>query len=287
VALGEQTIASGRGSFAAGYGLPGRGATGDFSVALGYGAKASAPASTAIGSYATASGSGCVALGANTIASGGIAIGNIASASGDFSTAIGNVVTATSSRTTAVGYSTNATAYFATAIGKYSTNNVADTFTVGYGSYGNQKVDFRVESGKATVYGNLYVSGWVDFDYYITHSVFYDKDKYGNALDYLEDSSKTIKVNAEGEKEYDHERDPVFLKKLVTETDYDKYTDKMVWNEQLQEYEPVRTYETHQELRSNESLKIAWLRQCVFELKQENEMLKAELGRVKQAVGME
>jgi len=34
-------------------------------------------------------------------------------------------------------------------------------------------------------------------------------------------------------------------------------------------------------------MKIAWLRQCVFELKQENQMLKAELAKLKEAVGVE
>ena len=38
---------------------------------------------------------------------------------------------------------------------------------------------------------------------------------------------------------------------------------------------------------SHLEMKVAWLRQCVFELKQENEILKAELTKLKAAVGVE
>ncbi|MCK4294025.1 MAG: hypothetical protein KAY65_12570 [Planctomycetes bacterium] len=75
--------------------------------------------------------------------------------------------------------------------------------------------------------------------------------------------------------------------KWVSVKHYDKYTDEYVWYEEFQEYELVRTYETHQELRSSLSMKVAWLRQCVFELTQENDTLKAELAAIKQQVGME
>jgi len=34
-------------------------------------------------------------------------------------------------------------------------------------------------------------------------------------------------------------------------------------------------------------MKISWLTQCVFELRQENQMLKAELAKLKEAVGVE
>ena len=128
-----------------------------------------------------------------------------------------------------------------------------------------------------TVYDNLYVTYDVDANTYSEHSSFYDKGAYGRALDYAEDSSQTIMVNAQGRKEYDHEADPEFLKKWVTVKDYDQYTEEQVWNEETQEFETVRTYETHQELRSDLSMKVAWLRQCVFELKQENDSLKARL----------
>lgn len=141
--------------------------------------------------------------------------------------------------------------------------------------------------GNSGIGGDLYVDSYVNADYYLEHSSFYDKDVYGTALDYSQDSSNTIKVNAQGEKEYDHEADPVFLQRWVTVTDYKEYTEEEVWNAELNEYETVRVYETREELTSDLSVKVAWLRQCVFELKQENEMLKAELAKVKAALGVE
>ena len=65
------------------------------------------------------------------------------------------------------------------------------------------------------------------------------------------------------------------------------YTEEEVWNEELNEYETVRAYETREELGSDLGMKVAWLRQCVFELKQQNEMLKAELSKLKAAIGVE
>jgi len=141
--------------------------------------------------------------------------------------------------------------------------------------------------GNSTVNGTLYVDGDVNADGYIEHSSFYDKDVYGTALDYSQDSSKTIKINAQGEKEYDHQADPAFLQRWVTVPDYEKYTKEKVWNAELNKYETVRVYETREELTSDLSMKVAWLRQCVFELKQENEMLKAELAKLKAAIGVE
>ena len=34
-------------------------------------------------------------------------------------------------------------------------------------------------------------------------------------------------------------------------------------------------------------MKVAWLRQCVFELKQENQALKDDIAKLKDAVGIE
>ena len=134
---------------------------------------------------------------------------------------------------------------------------------------------------------DLYVGGSVNADYYLEHSSFYEKDVYGEALDYLGDSSYTIKINAQGEKEYDHGADPVFLQRRCTVTEPDKYTEKKVWNEELNKYQTVRVHETREEWTSDLGMKVAWLRQCVFELKQENEMLKVELAKVKARLGVE
>lgn len=106
-------------------------------------------------------------------------------------------------------------------------------------------------------------------------------------MDYSQDSSNIIKVNATGQKEYDHEADPVFLQRWVTVKDYDNYTEEEVWDEVLEKNITRRTYQTHQELRSNLSMKVAWLRQCVYELKKENQILKDEIAQIKTAVGIE
>lgn len=285
VAFGENTEANGDYSTAMGYGTT---ASGDFSTTMGYGTTASSWGSTAMGRDTTASGELSTAMGRGTNASGlySTAMGNGTEASGLYSTAMGFYTTAGGVCSTAMGFYTNANPYYSSAFGKYCTNDIANSFAVGYGDYRHPKVDFRVESDLVTVTEDLYVGDTVDANAYLTHSSFYDNDTYGKALDYAEDSSKTIKVNAQGQKEYNHEADPAFLKKWVAVKDYDKYTDKQVWNEDLQEYEPVRIYETHQELRTDLGMQVAWLRQCVFELKQENQMLKDQLQTLKDELSL-
>jgi len=237
----------------------------------------------------TASGTNAVAFGYETEASGdystAMGLGSLVwtTASGDCSTAIGMMAKASGDHSTAIGTSLTAgPASWTTAIGKGFINNVQSSFVVGY-----VDEDFRVTDDYVYVYGNLDVTGNVDADSYTEHSSFYDKDTYGSALNYSEDSSRTIKLNAEGEKEYNHEADPVFLQKWVPVTDYDTYTEEEVWDDVLNKTITRRIYETHQELRSDLGMKAAWLRQCVFELKQENQMLKDEIARLKEAVGIE
>jgi hypothetical protein len=286
-AMGYNTQAIEQCSTATGYGTT---AAGYCSIAMGYGTEAVGDYSTAMGCETEATDSYSTSMGYDTTASGWMstAAGCGTTASGIVSTSMGGFTNATQFCSLAAGYYTDATAYYATAFGKYSTNNVANSFTVGYGTSPSiRKVDFKVESGLVTVNGNLYVSGTVEGDDWLEHSTFYDKEIYGVAMDYLADSSTTIKINAQGQKEYNHEADPQFLKKYVTVKDYDKYTDTKVWNAELQEYEPERVYETHQELRGNLSMKVAWLTQCVYELNQENEQLKAELSAIKAKLGME
>lgn len=261
-------------------------ATGPKAVAFGYNTTASGDNSTAMGYSTTAGGHCSIAIGYKATASGpdSIAIGCKSEASG---TAIGPFTTSSGRYSTAMGYGTTASGSYSSAFGKYCTNDIYSSFAVGNGLHGLPKVDFRVESGLVTVgnlsvnAGDLYVGQYVYAVDFIPRSPFYDKDTYGKALDYAEDSSKTIKVNAQGQKEYNHEADPVFLKKWVAVKDYDKYTDKQVWNEDLQEYEPVRIYKTHQELGTSLGMEVAWLRQCVYELKQENQMLKDQLQTLK------
>jgi len=252
---------------------------------MGFDTDATGEGSTAMGSYTSGAGKGSTAMGVMTRASGIIstAMGFDITASGDFSTASGLCSTASGLCSTAIGASVTAgSADYTTAIGKTFTNNVEDSFAVGFNDE-----DLRVTDDYVEVFGNLYVTGWVDGDEWLEHSTFYDKDTYGKALDYSEDSSETIKLNPQGEKEYNHEADPIFLQKWVTVKDYDKYTEEEVWDEVLNKTITRRIYETHQELRSNLSMKVAWLRQCVFELRQENQMFKAELAKLKEAVGVE
>jgi hypothetical protein len=219
---------------------------------------------------------------------------DLTQATGGTSLAMGQSTQATGSYSTAIGYYVTAgpTSY-CTALGRYCNNNIYGSFAVGYGTYGNPKTDFKVESGVVTVgnlttnSGDLYVGHYVYAKDFIPRSSFYDKEIYGKAMDYLTDSSTTIKTNAQDQKEYNHEADPEFLKVWFPVKDYDKYMDKEVWNEQLQKYETERIYQSHQELGTNLGMQVAWLRQCVYELKQENEQLKAELAAIKNKVGME
>ena len=266
-------------------------ASGNYSTALGGLSTASGSASTAMGWDTEASADYSTAMGYTTTAIGlrSTAMGYYTTASGSISTAMGFYTTASGSSSTAVGYGTTAGPAARTiAMGKNFTNNVQDSFAVGFG----QKV-FSVEAGVVTVgdentlYGDLVVGQSVDANEYLEHSCFYDKVSYGRALDYAQDSSNTMRLNAEGQKDYDHEADPIFLKRWVTVKDYDGYSEENVWNAQLQEFENIRTYKTHQELRSSLSMKVAWLRQCVFEMKQENETLKTEIGAMKAKLGME
>jgi hypothetical protein len=267
VAFGEQTIALGDWSTATGYTTV---ANGDCSTAMGYNTTASGDESTAMGESAWASGYRSTAMGNSTIAGGvnSTAMGGWTTASGNFSTAMGACTTTSGLCSTAMGYN--------------FTNNVQNSFAVGFG----QK-DFSVVSGLVTAYGNLYVNGWISGQDVIDRSSFYDKDKYGRALDHLQDSSATIKVNAQGERAYNHDADPEFIRRIITIPDYDKYTEEQVWDNELNCMVTRRNYQTRQELGSSSSAKMAWLTQCVYELKQENEGLKAEVAAIKAKLGME
>lgn len=246
-------------------------ASGAYAIAFGYDTEATGDVSTAMGGYTTASAALSTAMGYRT------------DATGYYSTAMGYYTEASGLASTAIGFLTTAgPANWTTTIGKDFINNVQDSFSVGYNDE-----DLRVTDDLVNVYGDLYVVGDVDADDYLEHSCFYDKSAYGKALDYAKDSSETIKLNANGEKEYNHEADPSFLRVLVTMTDYDRYTEQEVWNEDLQKNITTRNYQTHQELRSNLGMKVAWLRQCVFELKQENQTLKDEIAKLKTAVGID
>ncbi|NJN34728.1 MAG: hypothetical protein HC817_11225 [Saprospiraceae bacterium] len=96
-----------------------RGATGDFSVAMGSNTRASAIFSTAMGESTTASGILATAMGGYTIASGGasIAMGYETTASGGQSTALGFRTTASNTYAMATGFGSTASGVGSTAVG--------------------------------------------------------------------------------------------------------------------------------------------------------------------------
>tara|TARA_B100000683_G_C12480494_1_gene551194 strand:- start:127 stop:2235 length:2109 start_codon:yes stop_codon:yes gene_type:complete len=112
------------------------GATGDFSMSMGYNAKSSGDHSTAmgfaakaldnfstaIGLEAEASGMYSNALGGKTLASGNYsnAMGYLTIAAGSYSTSMGNSTDATGNYSTAMGYNTYAKADYSTAMGRYT-----------------------------------------------------------------------------------------------------------------------------------------------------------------------
>jgi hypothetical protein len=159
---GSNCTASGTKSVAFGDGTE---ASGDYSFAAGQDANAIGYASTAMGIKTVASGQYSTAMGylsrATTI--GSLALGYNAEASGLVSISIGTVTTASGLNSLAMGNYTTASETNSSAFGEFSINNVADSFTVGYGSQiGYEQVDFRVRSGQVNVYGDLDVDDDLD-----------------------------------------------------------------------------------------------------------------------------
>ncbi len=142
---------------------------GDYSVALGYDARATGWYGTAIGSGTFASGTNAVAIGLNTVAGGiaSVALGNGSGAGGNYSTALGNFTNAPGNYATAMGNQTGALSYGETAIGMFTTNySPASTtssvstdrlFVIGNGIASVARSDaFTVfKSGNATLSGTL------------------------------------------------------------------------------------------------------------------------------------
>ncbi len=142
-AMGRSTTASGFSSTAMGYATK---ASGQHSTAMGSGPTASGPRSTAMGSLTTASGFSSTAMGSNTTASGNYstAMGINTTASGNYSTAMGETTTASGYASTAMGVYTTAPSFAEAAVGLFSTTytpagittwNTADRlFVVGNGT---------------------------------------------------------------------------------------------------------------------------------------------------------
>ena len=116
-----------------------RGATGQYSVAMGYYTTASGPASTAMGYESTASGFASIAIGKGTASSSySIATGNDTTASGNTSTAMGQGSTASGAISTAIGIYPTASGTGSTAMGMYTTaSDFASTVIGHYNSSGS------------------------------------------------------------------------------------------------------------------------------------------------------
>lgn len=124
----------------------GRGATGDYSTAMGFRTVASGYTSTAIGTTTIASAPYSTAMGFQTTASGqnATSMGTGSTASGPYTTAIGFFTIASGLGSTAMGYYTEAKSYAEIALGSYNTaytptsavgHNTADrAFGVGIGT---------------------------------------------------------------------------------------------------------------------------------------------------------
>ncbi|MGP2570337.1 hypothetical protein ACT4R9_07025 [Ornithobacterium rhinotracheale] len=135
-----------------------KGATGDSSVALGYGTTASGLLSTAFGASSSATGVASTAFGNETKATGvaslsagnkslasglgGVSLGSETIASGDFSTAIGRKTLSVGSKSFASGLETEAKGEISTTFGNY-TKAIGDmSFAVGQGGQAKGNASF-------------------------------------------------------------------------------------------------------------------------------------------------
>ncbi|MDB2418256.1 tail fiber domain-containing protein, partial [Flavobacteriaceae bacterium] len=152
-----------------------KGATGNYSIAMGRSTTASGANSTAIGNSTTASGASSTAIGNSTTASAfnSTAIGNGTTASGSTSIAMGSNSTASGANSAAMGSNSTASDYGSLVIGQYNSSgssvtnsatafNTANTaFVIGNGTNGSNQSDaFKVLfSGETTIGSDLEVKG--------------------------------------------------------------------------------------------------------------------------------
>ena len=138
-----------------------RGATGNYSTAMGRQTKAPGYASTAMGYYTSASGYSSTAMGYYTLANGlySTAMGRSTEASGDYSTAMGRSTTASDYASTVIGqYNSSGDSVTNNAL-FFSTSNTA--FVIGNGADSSNKSDaFKVMfNGDAYISSSLYLGG--------------------------------------------------------------------------------------------------------------------------------
>ena len=138
-----------------------RGATGDYSTAMGYYTTASYYGSTAMGGNTTASGEFSTAMGASTTASGNYstAMGISTTASGDYSTSMGNNTTASDFGSLVIGQYNLSGATVTNSATQFNTANTA--FVIGNGADGSSQSDaFSVLfSGETVIGSDLEVKG--------------------------------------------------------------------------------------------------------------------------------
>ena len=122
---------------------------GQYSVAFGYGSKASNEYSTATGLLTIASGSGSTAMGlfTNAFGSSSTAMGQFTNASGNISTAMGNMTIASGFSSTAMGNSTTASGSASTAMGQSTT--ASGGYSIGMGVNGSANSDYSVAIGES------------------------------------------------------------------------------------------------------------------------------------------
>ena len=144
-----------------------RGATGNYSTAMGHNTIASGVYAMALGTTTTASGFNTIAMGNRTTATGisSSAFGHLTDATGDYSTAIGSQTIASGNYSTAMGSQTSASGIYSTAMGRstiasaYSTAMGHDTEATGSYStaIGRQSIASGINSiamGRETIASN-------------------------------------------------------------------------------------------------------------------------------------
>ncbi|MCX7550476.1 tail fiber domain-containing protein [Xanthomarina sp. F2636L] len=153
------------------------GATGSYSLAIGYKNTASGLVSTALGSGTLASSNYATAMGINTVASGlySTALGFDTNATGDASTSIGYNTVASGEASTAMGYNTKATAYASTVIGSYNTGSGNATswiatdplFIIGNGTSNSNKSNALtvLKNGHIGIDKSSFVNAKLDIDH--------------------------------------------------------------------------------------------------------------------------
>jgi hypothetical protein len=151
---------------------------GDYSVAIGFGAKASGLSSVALGGgafpdvgpvasgqsafafgpYSTASGTGAFAMGSDTTASNfdSVAMGSGATSSGSKALAFGRSATASGETSIAIGYQAVASAQNSIAVGNQLTNSVADS--IAFGVIGKA---LEIKSNQVNILGQVSFTGYL------------------------------------------------------------------------------------------------------------------------------